>query len=120
MPNQALLELVNKYRPRGVALMDELLLSAEDALRLCDELEALNVPISGVNLWYYAQARDQQILAQDHQELSMSDAVLQGENPVSESVAMAKHFIAFLRPPRTAFVSLAVDEPEWVMGEDEG
>lgn len=112
--NEQLLQLAQKYKPLGQIMLDELLLSADDALKLADDLERIGAPIAGVNFWYYVTVRDQQILAQDHHELSVSDAILQGENPVQDSVALAKNFIG-LRPPRATFVSIIVDAPEWVM-----
>jgi hypothetical protein len=116
--NEQLLQLANQYKPRGQIMLDELLLSADSALKLADDLERLNIPVAGVNFWYYVTVRDQQILAQDHHELSVSDAILQGDNPVQDSVALAKNFIG-LRPPRATFISIIVDAPEWIMNSEQ-
>ena len=51
-----LIELLGRYEPLGVLKGGELCLRPRDALNLVSELEALGVPIMGLDGWYYANS----------------------------------------------------------------
>ena len=114
-----LTQIMNKYRPLGVMKGSEFLLTPDDAIRLIDDLEAIGIAITGVDGWRYVD-RDKGWIVQDLEvDLSIDDAILQGEQPVQKSSAIAKNYIRNRLPERVSFVSFTLDIPvSWKLFPD--
>jgi hypothetical protein len=101
-------DLLNRFRDRGIVNAGELLLYAEDAVHLAEELADLGVPIIGIDLWY----RVGDALAEDPYGCDFSD-ILQQPDAVAETTRRTIDFIRHLRSSKAEMISLVIDDQGW-------
>jgi hypothetical protein len=97
---EELASLLKKYEPLGQWEAGELLLGPADALRLADDLLAIDVSIWGVDIWYRVEGG----IAEDPSCLDFSGAI-GPEWPIERVFSEAKRFIEHRLPPRIELVS---------------
>ncbi len=112
-----LAQVLGKYRPLGVLMGRELCLRPDEALLLVNDLEAIGVPIMGLDGWCYAnpEHRVNGWLMQDlDTDLYVGDTVLRGNNRAHESARIVREYLLHHLLERTEYVSFTLDVPvEW-------
>ncbi len=105
-------DFLQAYRNLGLVKGGELLLPPEVMLRLADDLEAMGIAITGVTGWHYVDPVERTAVVEDlTADFTVSEAVLMGDDPIRQSVAMVKDYIMNSLPEQTAFVSFTLDIP---------
>jgi hypothetical protein len=99
--NSIVAQLMDKYRPSGLMKAGELLLPAQAALQLIDELEGHHALILGIDVWYEVDGH----IAQDLGSLDLSNS-----NDMMLNSGQAREFIKKYLPEKTKFVSVVFDE----------
>jgi hypothetical protein len=102
---EELSSLIKKYEPLGQWEAGELLLRPADALRLADDLLAIGVLISGVDIWYRARGG----IAEDPSCLDFSGAI-GSQWPIERIFGAAKRFIQNGLPPHIELVSFVLSD----------
>ena len=112
---EKLVALMEQYKSQGLVKGNELLLPPESTFQLVAELERLNVIITGVYGWYYVKPDNPKWIAEDTTVfLYVGDDIDDTDDPVHESAARIKDYIAHHLHENTAFLSLLLDIPnEW-------
>ncbi len=106
-----LTELMTKYKSIGLVKGGELLLPQSAALDFITALESLGIVILGCDGWRYADPNNPTWIVQDLTvDYSVSDRILNGNNPAKESADAVKQFLLAI-PTEVDFVSIDI-KPE--------
>jgi hypothetical protein len=103
-----LINLLDRFAEGGFVKAGELLLPPDDAIRLARALAEINVPIIGVDVWYWVGMS----IAENPNGLDFSPMLGQPAAPL-ETMRRAVTFIEAQLPPDTAFVSFVIDDEGW-------
>lgn len=121
MLQSLLSDLMAQYRPLGMIKAGVLLLKPDDALRLAEDLEKLDVAIMGLDCWCYSDRDGRSTITQDAAlSVEIDPKILNSDRAVQDSVMRVKRFISGELPPNAIFISLTLHIPyTWRLFADE-